>query len=345
MTSVVPMMKSTGEDNDFYAEIINVPEFWSSLAVAGFTLSVMIVVSNAILLFTIYKDPRRSFRTPPSFLIANLSASEFLQGTFAVFPVALRDVYRCHGLSMPYVRVFKAVIYTVVSTTLFVSSATIIAMSVTCYIAINNPIIYKSEITTRRIKIVIALIWIIALLMSILPATNIPEKTYTLIYLHTHASIPAILLTVNYVNVFRALARRTREACHSFKESAVGMRHNLARQRNMAITIVTILAMFYITYIPQYITLHLLYFCKTCQESVTFHKIDVILSRFLFINSAVDPFIYAWRVPKYRRALRDCLKNLTNNHNLTSRFNSHKAGGFSLTRRNTNNDVSYSSGL
>ena len=308
---------------DFYANIINVPEFWSSLAVVGFTLSALIVVSNAILLFTIYKDPRRSFRTPPSFLIANLSAAEFLQGIVAVFLVALRDVYRYYGFPMPHVKVFKAIIYTVVCSTLFVSSATIIAMSVTCYVAINTPIAYKTRITTKRIKVTIALLWVIALLMSFLPATNVIEKTYTLIYLHTYASIPAILLTVTYVSVFRALARRTREARHSFKDSELGTRHTLMQERNMAITIIIILTMFYITYIPQYITLHLLYFCKTCQESVTFHKIDVVLSRFLFLSSALNPYIYAWRVPKYRRALRDCFKIFRNN--MKSRIESYRS--------------------
>lgn len=341
------MAKSTKEELDIYAEIINVPDFWLSLAVVGFTLftlSAIIAVSNAVLLFTIYKDPRRSFRTPPSFLIANLSASEFLQGIAAVFPVALRDVYRYHGLSFPYVKVFKAVTYTVACTTLFVSSATIIVMSLTCYISINNPIVYKSRITIRKIKITIALVWIIALLMSLLPVTNLPEKTYMLIYLHTHASVPIILLTVTHFNVFRAFGRRTREARQSFQGSpAEKLKHTVKRQRNMVITIITILILFYITYIPQYITLHLLYFCKACQDSVTFYKIDVALSRFLFISSAVDPFIYAWRFQKYRRAMRDCFKIIENK--VSARFKPWRIEGLPLSRGNTNNEASDSSGL
>lgn len=152
------MGNSTEDENDFYADIIDAPEFWSGLAIAGMILSVMITLSNAVLLFTIYKDPRRSFRTPPSFLIANLSAAEFLQGSVAVFLVALRDVYRYQRAIMPHVKVFKAVIYTVVCSTLFVSSTTIIAMSMTCYFAINKPILYKNTVTTRRIKVSIGLI-------------------------------------------------------------------------------------------------------------------------------------------------------------------------------------------
>lgn len=335
---------STGEDYDFYLQMINIPEFWLILALVGFVMSTVAVVSHAILLFTIYKDPRQSFRTAPSLLIANLSASELLLGILVVFLVALRDIFRYLGISIPYPGIIKAVIYIVVSTTLFVCSATIIAMSLTCYVAINNPMVYKTRITTRRIKFAIALIWIVALLISFLPATNLPEKTYTLLYLHTHVTLPAILLTVTYVHVFRALSKRTQEARLSFKDSTIGRRHLLVRERNMASTIITILGLFYITYIPKYTTLHLLYFCETCQKSVTFHQIDVVLSRFLFISSAVDPSIYAWRAAKYRRALKDCLKVLKNS--LCSAFRSDVfIGGLSFSRRNITNSGSSSAGL
>ena len=66
--------------------------------------------------------------------------------------------------------------------------------------------------------------------------------------------------------------------------------------------------MFYISYMPQYIALHLHFFCTSCHESTTFHKIVLVLLRFWYINSAINPFVYAWRVPKYRQAFSDCWK-------------------------------------
>lgn len=346
MASVLPAMakeNSTGEDYDFYLRIINVPEFWLGLATTGFAMSAVTFVSNAILLFIIYKDPRQSFRTAPSFLIANLSASELLLGIVVVFPVALRDVLRYLQLPLSHAGLLKAIIYIVVSTTLFVSRSTLIAMSLTCYIAINNPMFYRTTITEKRIKILIASIWIVALPISLLPATNLPEKTYTLIYLHTHVSLPAIVLTVAYINVFHAFSRRKQDARVNFKNSRIDKRHTLARERNMAITIITILVLFFITCVPLYTTLHLLYLCKTCQKSVTFHKIDVVASRLLFISSSIDPFIYAWRVPKYRQALRDCFNILKNS--LTSRFRSNLNVGLSFSRKSTTNINSSSSCL
>ena len=293
---------------DFYVTIIDDSAFWLALAVIGFILALVIVVGNAFLLFTIYKDPRKCLRTPPCLLIANLSASDLLQGLISVSFVALRDGYRFEQVHMPNVMVFKAVIYTVLTTTLFVSSYSIIAMSLTCYVAINSPMDYKTMITKKRVKIFIAILWMISLTTCVLPVTNISERTYTLIYLHTHASLPAILLTVIYVNVFRALARRSRELQNNGISMIVDSKHVLERERKMTFTIIIILVLFYVSYMPQYITLHLLHLCESCTQSITFHKIDVILSRFLFLSSAINPFIYAWRVPKYRLAFIECLK-------------------------------------
>jgi len=312
------MFNTSDPNDDFYLTLIDDEAFWQSLAVIGFILAIVIILGNATLLYVTFKDPRKSIRlSPPDLLITNLSASDFLLGLLNVFLVALRDAYRSSLVHMPFSEVFKTVMYAVLSTTLFVSSYSIIALSVTCHVAISRPVEYKSIITRRRLKIYIALLWLISIAMCGIPVTNIPERAYTLIYLHTHASLPTILLTVIYVRIFRALARRTRELQHNRYDSIAS--HALKRERRMVIAIIIVLALFYITYIPQYATLHLLYFCKPCQQSVTFHKIDVALSRFLYINSAINPFIYAWRIPKYRRAFYDCLQSFFGKGKVTAR--------------------------
>lgn len=323
------LQNASDPNYDFYLSIIQDSTFWLALAISGFIVASVIVTVNSFLLFTIYKDPRRTLRSPPSFLIANLGVADLLFGLFTVFLVASRDVYRFNKVHMPYVTIFKAIMYTVLSATLFVSSYTMIAMSAACYVAINKPMDYKSIITKGRVKVFILILWIISLSACVLPATSISEKTYTMIYVHTHASLPAMLLTVIYVNVFRSLAKRKRELEVNGMVSAINNAYLIERERKMSVTIIIILTMFYVSYMPQYITLHLLHFCSTCQQSITFHKIDVVFSRFLFINSAVNPFIYAWKIPRYRRAFTDCIKILLRKPRQTIRdrsFSSRKAG-------------------
>jgi len=293
-------------DNDIYLSIIQNKTYWTSLAVLGFILAIAITAGNSMLLYTIYKDPRKSLRSAPGFLITNLTVADLLLGLLNLSIVAVRDVYRSQLINMPFLGILKAFMYIVFMTTLFVSCNTIIVMSATCYVAINQPLEYKTIVTTKRIKICIAVLWIMGLGTCLLPVAGLSQQTFVMIYLHTHATIPAILLTVIYVKVFRAVARRTRELQQSGYDKLATK--SLERERNMVVVVIIILALFYITYMPQYITLHLLYFCNSCQQSVTFHEIDVALSRFVYLSSAINPFVYAWRVPKYRKALIDCWK-------------------------------------
>ena len=310
------MQNSTYEQkSDFYLRIIDEPAFWAILASVGFALSAVTVVTNFIVMAVIYKDPQKCLRTPPCFLIVNLGFSDFLVGLCVVSLVAFRDVYRSlqQQVPLPYsVGVFASY---VLCTTLFVSSATMVALSVACYVAINNPMEYKTKITKRRINVFVVVIWITSALICFLPATNVPEETYLLIYIHTHISVPAVFLMVIYAKGFRALARRRRELQLNTRGSDANNKRALERERNMAVTVMIILVMFYITYLPQFVMIHLIHFCKSCdisEDSITFHKIDVVSSRFVFLNSAANPFVYAWRIPKCRQALKSCWKALWN---------------------------------
>ena len=293
---------------DIYLSVIDDPIFWLIMAATGFILATVIIIGNSFLLFTTYKDPRKSLRSPPSLLIANLSASDLLLGLFSAFLVALRDVYRYKHIHMAVVGVFRDTVYIVTNATLCVSGYSIIAMSISCYVAINKPMDYKNIITKRRIKIYIALLWVTSISTSFLPYTNVSEKTYTMIYLHIGASLPAILLTVIYVKVFRALTRRKRDLQLNGNDPIRNSAHVLERERKMTITIIIILGLFYTSYVPHYIFLHLRLFCTSCYQSTTFRVIGEVLSRFWYINSAINPFVYAWRVPKYRQAFIDCWK-------------------------------------
>lgn len=282
--------------------------FFLSLAVVGFALSAVTTLGNSALLLTIFRDTRRLLQTPPSLLIANLCVSDLMVGLIAGDLVAVKDVYRFQHLPVP--DKLDPILCLVLVLSLFVSSGTIIALSCDRYIAVMHPLKYRSTITKTRVKISIVLIWAVAMALCLLPLTGVPENIFKIVYAHTHASLPAMLLTVMYFKVFRALGERKRELRDAGITSAMRSKIALDRERNMVVTILIVLALFYVTVLPEFIALHLMYFCKTCEESLTFHKLEIVFSRFLFLNSAVNPFVYAWRVPKYRQALTNCFIKL-----------------------------------
>lgn len=316
------MQNSTYDQGpDIYLRLIDEPVFWLVLAIVGFALCTVMTVANFIVMATIYRDPQKSLRTPPCLLIANLASSDFLVGLCVVSLVAFRDVYRSLLQQVPLPLSVGVFVSYVLCTTLFVSSATMVALSVTCFVAIDSPMQYKTKITKKRAYVFTIVIWLLSALICFLPATKVPEKTYLLIYIHTHISLPALFLMVIYAKGFRALARRRRELQLNDHASDENNKRALERERNMAVTVIIILAIFYITYLPQFIMIHVARYCSSCQiseDSTTFHKVDVITSRFVFLNSALNPFVYAWRMPKYRRALNSSWKALKEKFGLSS---------------------------
>ncbi|XP_020606055.1 beta-4C adrenergic receptor-like [Orbicella faveolata] len=281
--------------------ILSDSTFFLCFTVAGFTLALLITVSSSVLLVTIFRESRRLLEKPPSLLITNLCVSDLVVGLIAGNLGAVQALYRYQQWPVPdeldvVVRVF-------LSLTLFVRSGTIVALSYDRYIAVAHPFQYRLTITKPRYKIFIALLWVVSSILCVLQLASIPEKIISIIYAHTHASMPMMLLTVIYFKLFRALTKRKREL------RAVEIRNKATwdRQRKMVATILIVLTMFYGTVFPAFISLHLRYFCKSCEQSLTFKKLEIIFFWFLFLTSAVNPFVYAWREPKYRRGLKTCL--------------------------------------
>lgn len=281
--------------------VIKDPTFYLSLAVVGFTVATVTVSGNAALLLTIFRDTRRLLQTPPSLLIANLCISDLMVGLITGNLVALKDVYRHQNLPVP--DKLDPIIRLSLGLSLFVSSGTIIALSYDRYMVVMHPFKYKCTVTREKVKNFIVIIWIASFTICFVPVTKIPEKVLAIVFAHIHASIPAVVLTVMYVEVFRALGERKRELRDAGITSEMRSKQVLDRERKMVVTILIVLALFYVTFVPEFIALHLLHFYGPSARSLAFKKLEIVLSRFLFLNSAMNPFVYAWRLPKYRKAV------------------------------------------
>ena len=136
-------------------------------------------------------------------------------------------------------------------------------------------------------------------------------KSWTIVLLtfsHTHIPMPVLLLLIVYFRIFRSLCRRGSELSRfAASISTMTLRHTLERERKMASTSLIILILFCASFLPFYIKIQILNFCK-CLDSKPYRKFSVVAHIFLYLSSLMDPFLYAWRVPKFRRSLRECLK-------------------------------------
>ena len=275
-----------------------------SSAVIMFTVASVTVVGNLLLLLIIRRNHRRLFRTPSTFLIANLGVSDLLVGLLVGYLVVVRDTHRYMQQEVP--DVVRVLIEVFQGLALLISGCTIITLSADRYIAVSDPMGYRSRVTKKRVKIFIIMIWMSSVLLCLLPLTGLDKKIYSIVYLHTHATVPILLLTAICIKIFRAL-KLHRQEMEALQDSPMNCRkREMARERKMSHTVYIILTLFYLTLIPAYITIHIGCWYKGSDlylQSV-FRLADFFSTRFLFLNSAIDPYVYAWRIPKYRQGFK-----------------------------------------
>lgn len=76
------------------------------------------------------------------------------------------------------------------------------------------------------------------------------------------------------------------------------------RERKVLFAILFVLGLFYLTFAPQFVALNILIFHPWLRKVVGFRAFLYTSNKVLLVSSSINPFIYAWRIPKYRRALR-----------------------------------------
>jgi len=266
-------------------------------------IGTIITVANAFLFITIYRDPCRCLRTPSVFLIASLSVADLLMGTVNYLR-AVGWIYSYNGLGSIFIVNISQ--YLIGSVSILAAGLTLVAMSYERYIAVIKPLQYPHKISNSRAKIGIAVIWVNALFMSVLPVSGLPLALFSLVYSYSHFVIPVFALTAVYIKISKTVALQRQELKDVRASLTVANRRKqLERENRMFIAFVLVLLVFYFSFLPYFIKVHILYFCS-CRTSFAYEVYYLIANALLSVSSLLDPFMYAWRLPKFKRSFRLC---------------------------------------
>lgn len=278
-----------------------------TLTIVDLILASLTVFGNILLLMTIIFDSLRCLRTPTTHLIANLAVSDLFMGLFIGYGRALVGYFMYADKTEPYW--IDIVVNVGGGATLINGIWTVIAMSFDRYLAVTSPLLYSERVTGRRVLTYILTSWPLAMTMTAFyPLAGQTWPVFLLVFSHTHFTIPVFVLLAVYSRIFCSLSQRRHELSRfTTSVSTMTLRHALERERKIALTSFAILILFCASFLPIYIKIHLLNFCR-CLGTMGYRKFDLISHTFLYFSSFVDPFVYAWRVPKFRRSLQGCLR-------------------------------------
>lgn len=285
------------------------------LIIIDFIFGTIITIGNASLFTTIYRDPCRCLRTPSVFLIANLSVADLFMGAISYLRAGELTYKYCGLGDLPILNMTEHFIGAV---SILVAVSTLLAMSYDRYIAVIKPFEYPQKITNTRAKGTIAIIWANALVMSVLPVADVKKENFLLAYCYSHFVIPSFILTAVYVKIYKVAALQKQELKDVRANlTAANKRKYLERENKMARTTLLILLVFYLSFFPYFINVHVLFFCS-CRVSYAYRVYHYVANEFLSMSSVADPFMYAWRIPRLSHSLRFCIRRRWTRRNVVA---------------------------
>nr|XP_032811407.1 lysophosphatidic acid receptor 1-A-like [Petromyzon marinus] len=259
----------------------------------GIGVCVFIMLANLLVMAAVRAN--RRFHFPIYYLMANLAAADFLAGA----------AY-CYLMFNTGPNTRKLTVNTwmlrqgLMDTSLTASVANLLAIAIERHITVFRMQLH-TRMSERRVVVVIALIWLVAILMGAIPSmgwnclcdigacsTMAPLYSVSYVIFWAVSNLSTFLIMVGlyghiFVYVRSRAMRMSRHTC--------GARRNRETIMSLLKTVTIVLGAFIVCWTPGLVILLLDVFCPSC-EILAYEKFFLLLAEF---NSAMNPIIYSFR--------------------------------------------------
>ncbi|XP_071393473.1 trace amine-associated receptor 13c-like [Centroberyx affinis] len=272
------------------------------------------ILTSSICLFTVALNllviisisHYRQLHTPTNLLLLSLAVSDFLAGL--LMPTEMLYTEACWFLGDLMCALSFFVVFTIISS----SVGNMVLISVDRYVAICDPMRYHTKVTQRRVKICVCLCWVCSafygsLILNdhlrepgrynacvgecVVVINNIAgavDLVFTII-------VPIAVIIVLYMRVFvvavsQARAMRSHIVAFTLQRSVTvtAKKSEMKAARTLGIVIVV----FLLSFCP--------YYCL----SLTGQENMALLVFLVYINSCLNPVIYAFFYPWFRKSIK-----------------------------------------
>ena len=271
-----------------------------------FVLEAFTVVGNAFVVAVIALDPLKNIRPSPSnHLVLSLAVVDFMVGaTISFFSgwwyihyAAYNEDLFDSATEIGAITTFELVA---------ISTANLLALGIDRLIAIKVPLRYSYTVTKPRTRSVIAFTWFyfvgLAIILTLFPPRGTIKQDFVF---NCHGMITFVGLVVTCSIVISALHKQTNAMKH-LSGNCNTLRSIIEREKKVTKVTIILTVVFIACFVPFFIYQLLEYFCAVCsikypEVLMVFRMVALLL---VLINSMVNPYIYAYRLPKYLQAFK-----------------------------------------
>lgn len=293
------MFEPEGEDN---CAVVPAPASLSLFTAAvSALLAVVTVPCNVLVCVVILRSPRqfKNLRTPFTYFILNLALTDLLVGTTTEPISVVYHLMEARSVSSPgFIRLLQ-VLYFLPCT---VSVLSILALTLERFFAIAKPLKYRQSVNHFRVFMASGTIWILSP-GFISPYFAMGYRTFSFLFANVVILVTLCTLLYAYFKIIKTIQRRKRLRQERLQGLCNANRKATLFEEKLTSTFTWILILFAICYVTPCLLIYIMNLCTKCScETIHWLRDTTFLA--VICNSAINPFLYAWRLPSFRHALR-----------------------------------------
>lgn len=291
--------------------MIDSPFFKREVVIVSCTFYVIIaflaVFGNGLVVASFCRHSR--LRTITNYFVVSLAVADILVGVISIPIWISMLLYSSGGNTLQEV-------YYVLD--LFAGTCSIlhlVTISLERFFAVVYPIRHRNT-SAKVYYFSLAVVWVIpaAACGSALKLREVNRQGNMLFLFIGFFVIPLLVILFTYARIWRAASNRI--------QPSQGSSRTMKRDMRIAVTIALVIGFFVIAWLPFFIVQLLLVFCMRCQPGIYSTELLLFLKFMHYSNSAVNPIVYAVKIPEFRRAFKQlvslCLCCCTNQSNSRS---------------------------
>lgn len=275
-------------------------------AALSLLLALVTIPGNFLVCLAVLKDPYKRLKTPFTFFVVNLAVSDLIVG-MVTEPISVLIHFR-EGFSLSISNLWLIHMSYFISCT--ASVLNLAALTADRFTAISYPLQYRARLSTKRATVIVALIWFVSFTLPFV-YFKVGYLVYAFVFANTAVALTFIIFLFTYTRVMRGMRAQVQE--WELLRNSSQTEENRARlraaafEKNITQAFMVMLGLFLCCYTPSCVMIYVMNLCSSC-SCYTIHVLRDLQFVFVLCSSALNPFLYAWRLPNFRRAFERILR-------------------------------------
>ncbi|XP_063297597.1 adenosine receptor A1-like [Pelobates fuscus] len=279
---------------------------------AEIAIAAIAAVGNLLVCVAVIQD--RKLWTVTNYFLISLSVADTCVGAFAIPCAILTSI----GIPQHQLRLCLLMLSVLIMLTMS-STFSLLAIAMDRYIAILQPLRYKSIMTPRNALVIIVVGWVTSFLSGLLPLmgwykatsptghclfTQIVDMTYVVYYFSVVFFIlPLIVMLVIYAKIFSAVRKQLAAIAKGGQLGSVAGKNAVGIRKEMktATSLFTIIFFFSLCWAPLHLINWFQLLCPNGFVPLIILQIAIVLTH---ANSALNPILYAYKLKTFRKAFK-----------------------------------------